>query len=161
LATEGGVDSTLFLIGETTTNLYTPMHLAGYTRLINFTQKEMIGDNALVDSTLSYYTVDKTRLEAYFEVDRHFVDRTMVETYLANSSYNILNAYYSKNMLGAPYSPTIKQDIIEFLETKEIRSLLIFNIINKVNYSRIINYTKESANRKIQSLNQWLEKRQK
>jgi hypothetical protein len=161
LATEAGIDSTMFLIGETTTNLYTPIHVAGYTRLVNFAKKEVIGDNALVDSTISYYTVDKAKIEGYYDVDRYFVDRTMVEQYIATPSYHILNTYYTRNVLEAPYSPTIKKDIIEFLETKEIRSLLIFNIINKINYNNIIKYTKESANRKILSLNEWLEKRQK
>jgi hypothetical protein len=161
LATENGIDTTIFFIGETTTNLYTPIHLAGYTRLVNFTKKEVIADNALVDSTISYYTIDKSKIESYYDVDRNFVDKVMIEKYTGNQSYNMLNIFYERNILAQPHPATVKKDIIDFLENKEIRSLLIFNIINKVNYSTIINYTKKSAQRKIASLEKWLEKRSK
>lgn len=161
LITETDIDSTIFFIGETTTNLYTPLHLAGYTRLINFADKEVINDNPLVDSTISYYTIYKAKIESYYDVDRNYTDRTMMEKYISNPSYDMLNTFYTRNVLGQPHSPDVKKIIMEFLETKEIRSLLIFNIINKVNYSKVIIHTKRSAYRKIQTLDQWLEKRQK
>lgn len=161
LVTETDFDSTLFLIGETTNNLYTPVHMAGYTRLINFEKKEVIKDNALLDSIIGYYTLNKTKIDGYYEMDRHYVDRVMVEKYIQNDSYNVLNSFYTRNILGAPYEKDIKNYIIDFLNNKEIRSLLIFNIINKSNYLKAIVSNKTSAIRKIEMISSWINKKTK
>ncbi len=161
LNTDGDIDTAIFFIGESINNLYTPIHIAGYTRLVNFTEKEVIKNNALIDSTISYYTIEKTKMENFYDVDRNYVDNIMVRKYVETPSYNVLNTYYTRNILGAEYSTHVKEDIIEFLENKEIRSLLIFNIINKANYSNQINNTKASATRKINMLNEWLQPQKK
>lgn len=161
LVTESNFDSTIFLIGETTNNLYTPVHMAGYTRLINFEQKEVINDYALLDSVISYYTLYKTRIDGYYEMDRHYVDNVMVEKYLENDSYAVLNTYYTRNIIGIPYAPDIKTNIIEFLENKKIRSLYIFNIINKRNYMLAIMANKTSAIRMLAMIDDWRSKHKK
>jgi hypothetical protein len=161
LKSESDFDTTSFLIGETITNLYTPVHIAGYTRLVNFGKKEIIKDNPLLDSIIGYYTVSKAKIEGYYEMDRHFVDRTMVERYLSNESYNILNSYYQRKVLELPYDKEIKTYIIDFLENKQIRSLLIFNIINKNNYLTAIAENQQAAIKRIDMINGWLAKKSK
>ncbi len=161
LVTESDFDSTMFLIGETTNNLYTAIHLAGYTRLINFEEKEVIKDYVLIDSVIGYYTLYKTRIDGYYEMDRDYVDRIMVEKYLENDCYNVLNTYYSRNILGAPYDKEIKLYVKEFLDNKKIRSLLIFNIINKRNYMLAILSNKACAQRVMGMIDDWNEKRKK
>ena len=161
LSNEQGIDSTLLLIGETITNLYTPIHVAGYTRLINFDHKEVVKDNPLLDSIIGYYTVSKTKIDGYYEVDRHYVDHTLVDQYLSNKSYAVLNEYYSRNIMGQPHSAEIKNNIISFLNNQEIRSVLIFNIINKNNYKTTIIQTKGNAYRKIELIDEWLKKYKK
>jgi len=161
LTNENKIDTILFFIGESISNLYTPIHIAGYTRLINFGEKEVIKNNALVDSTIEYYTIDKSKIESFYDVDRNYVDNIMVRKYLETPSYNVLNSYYTHNILGSEYASDVKQNIKEFLDNKEIRSLLIFNIINKANFSNIIMHTKESAKRKITLLDQWLQQKNK
>ena len=89
-------------------------------------------------------------------MDADFVDGTVVGAYTEDYNYPILNDYYRHNLLDEPLSPSLRNDMIDFLENKKNRSLLIFNINNKMSYIELIEKTKKTAIKNINLLNFWL-----
>ena len=154
LDTEEELDSFFFCFWYTTTNLKTPIHMAGYTRLIYFDNNNIIHNDSLINYIIGYYTIDKAIMDGCMKFDADFVDGPLTEAYTESYSYNILNAAHK----AKPYPETMKEDIILFLENKKIRSLLLYNISNKAYYREHIQATKDSASKKIELLKNWLAK---
>ncbi len=154
LDTEEALDSFVYSFWFTTTNLKTPLHTAGYTRLIHFENKNIIEDDSLINSLISYYTIDKGLIDGATKLDQEFVDGPLIEAYSSGESYEVLNTA----SIGKPYADTFRKNILTFLENKQIRSLLIFNASNKGHFINNLLTTQESASVKIDALKQWLAK---
>lgn len=152
LDTDEEIDSAMFCFWPTTSNLKTPVHTAGYTRLLHFEHENVIRNDNLVNSIIGYYTIDKAALDGCMKFDADFVDGRLTDAYTESYSYEVLNAAYN----GKPYSATIKEDIILFLQNKKIRALLIFNNSNKYHFMENIVSAKANACRNIELLKTWL-----
>lgn len=158
LDTEEELDSAIICFWAATFNIKTFVYTAGYTRLIHFDNKSIINDDSLMNSIIGYYTIDKAIIDGFMKFDADFVDGPLTQAYTEPYSYDILNADYQHNLLKKPYSTTIKEDFILFLENKKIRSMLIFNVSNKEYIKKKIQTTRDSASEKINLLKNWLAK---